>query len=104
MRMLRLSGLDSDAMTDDQRDAFVNMAENLGIEPVKPRTWSIFISRKPKNARNPAPSQPVVSKGRVSVAGQGAGGRASGSDSENRHQRREQNGRVSPISKIRLAT
>ena len=33
MRMLRLSGLDSDGMTDDQRDAFVNMAENLGIEP-----------------------------------------------------------------------
>ncbi len=33
MRMLRLSGLDSDAMTDDQRDAFINMAENLGIEP-----------------------------------------------------------------------
>jgi len=33
MRMLRLSGLDSDAMTDDQRDAFINMAENLGIAP-----------------------------------------------------------------------
>ena len=33
MRMLRLSGLDSDDMTDDQRDAFVNMAENLGIDP-----------------------------------------------------------------------
>jgi formylglycine-generating enzyme required for sulfatase activity len=31
--MLRLSGLDADDMTDDQRDAFVNMAENLGIEP-----------------------------------------------------------------------
>jgi formylglycine-generating enzyme required for sulfatase activity len=33
MRMLRLSGLDADEMTDDQRDAFVNMAENLGIDP-----------------------------------------------------------------------
>ncbi|MEY2538864.1 MAG: hypothetical protein QOG67_2604, partial [Verrucomicrobiota bacterium] len=32
LRMLRLSGLDSDSMTDDQRDAFVNMAENLGID------------------------------------------------------------------------
>ena len=32
-RMLRLSGLDSDSMTDDQRDAFVNVAENLGIDP-----------------------------------------------------------------------
>ena len=33
MRLLRLSGLDSDGMTDDQRDAFVNVAENLGLEP-----------------------------------------------------------------------
>jgi formylglycine-generating enzyme required for sulfatase activity len=33
MRMLRLSGLDSDEMTDDQRDALINMAENLGIDP-----------------------------------------------------------------------
>src|SRR4051794_18707872 len=28
LRMLRLTGLDSDGMTDDTRDAFVNMAEN----------------------------------------------------------------------------
>lgn len=32
LRMLRLSGLDSDAMSDETRDAFVNMAENLGID------------------------------------------------------------------------
>jgi formylglycine-generating enzyme required for sulfatase activity len=32
LRMLRLSGLDDEAMTDDQRDAFINMAENLGLE------------------------------------------------------------------------
>jgi formylglycine-generating enzyme required for sulfatase activity len=31
-RMLRLSSLDTDGMADDTRDAFVNMAENLGIE------------------------------------------------------------------------
>jgi len=31
LRMLRLSGLDGEAMTDDQRDAFINMAENLGL-------------------------------------------------------------------------
>jgi formylglycine-generating enzyme required for sulfatase activity len=30
--MLRLSGLDSDGMSDETRDTFVNMAENLGIE------------------------------------------------------------------------
>jgi len=33
LRMLRLSGLDSDGMADETRDAFINMAENLGIEP-----------------------------------------------------------------------
>ncbi|HSP44573.1 MAG TPA: hypothetical protein VLO30_01145, partial [Chthoniobacterales bacterium] len=32
MRMLRLSSLDTFGMADDTRDAFVNMAENLGIE------------------------------------------------------------------------
>ena len=32
LRFLRLSGLDADAMTDDQRDAFINVAENLGID------------------------------------------------------------------------
>jgi formylglycine-generating enzyme required for sulfatase activity len=31
-RMLSLSGLDADSMTDDQRDAFINIAENLGID------------------------------------------------------------------------
>lgn len=33
LRMLRLSRLDSDGMADETRDAFVNMAENLGIDP-----------------------------------------------------------------------
>jgi len=33
LRLLRLSGLDTDSMTDDQRDAFINMAENLGMDP-----------------------------------------------------------------------
>ncbi len=33
LRMLQLTGLDSDGMSDDTRDAFVNMAENLGIDP-----------------------------------------------------------------------
>ena len=32
LRMLRLTGLDSVGMSDDTRDAFVNMAENLGID------------------------------------------------------------------------
>src|SRR2546423_1305238 len=32
LRMLRLSGLDTDGMADETRDAFVNMAENLGLD------------------------------------------------------------------------
>ena len=32
LRMLRLSALDSTSIRDDQRDAFINMAENLGID------------------------------------------------------------------------
>jgi formylglycine-generating enzyme required for sulfatase activity len=33
LRMLRLSNLDSTSMGDDQRDTFIDMAENLGLEP-----------------------------------------------------------------------
>lgn len=33
LRLLRLSNLDSAAMTDDQRDTFIDMAENLGLDP-----------------------------------------------------------------------
>ena len=33
LRLLRLSNLDSAGMTDDQRDAFINMAESLGMDP-----------------------------------------------------------------------
>ncbi len=33
LRMLRLSNLDSMSMGDDQRDTFIDMAENLGVDP-----------------------------------------------------------------------
>lgn len=32
-RMLRLSGLDAESMSDDRRDTFIDMAENLGLDP-----------------------------------------------------------------------
>ena len=32
-RMLRLSGLDADSMSDERRDTFIDMAENLGLDP-----------------------------------------------------------------------
>jgi formylglycine-generating enzyme required for sulfatase activity len=33
LRLLRLSNLDSVTMSDDQRDTFIDMAENLGLDP-----------------------------------------------------------------------
>jgi formylglycine-generating enzyme required for sulfatase activity len=33
VRVLQLSGLDSESMTDDQRDALINIAENSGLDP-----------------------------------------------------------------------
>ncbi len=33
LRMLRLSNLESMSMSDDQRDTFIDMAENLGLDP-----------------------------------------------------------------------
>jgi formylglycine-generating enzyme required for sulfatase activity len=33
LRLLRLSNLDSSSMSDDQRDTFIDMAENLGLDP-----------------------------------------------------------------------
>ena len=60
MRMLRLSGLDGDDMTDDQRDAFVNMAENLGIEPGEAEDLvDLYLEEIEKHAA-PPPSKPVV--------------------------------------------
>src|SRR5207237_2859350 len=33
LHLLRLSNLDSYTMSDNQRDTFIDMAENLGLEP-----------------------------------------------------------------------
>ena len=32
-RMLQLSGLDGESMSDDRRDTFIDMAENMGLDP-----------------------------------------------------------------------
>jgi formylglycine-generating enzyme required for sulfatase activity len=61
MRMLRLSGLDSADMTDDQRDAFVNMAENLGIEPGDAEDLvDVYLEEIEENTSPPPPSKSVV--------------------------------------------
>ncbi len=66
MRMLRLSGLDGDAMTDDQRDAFINMAENLGIDAGEAEDMVDLyleeIEENPNPTPPPAPA-PAVGKG-----------------------------------------
>lgn len=66
LRMLRLSGLDADDMTDDQRDAFINMAENLGIAPSDAEDM-VDLYLDEIEARNappppPKPSAIIVSK------------------------------------------
>ena len=60
MRMLRLSGLDGDDMTDDQRDAFVNMGENLGIEPGDAEDLVDLYLEEIEEKPAPPPSKPVV--------------------------------------------
>jgi formylglycine-generating enzyme required for sulfatase activity len=63
MRMLRLSALDSDAMTDDQRDAFINMAENLGIDPGDAEDMVDAYLEEIEERLNPAPkAKPVARK------------------------------------------
>jgi formylglycine-generating enzyme required for sulfatase activity len=60
MRMLRLSGLDSADMTDDQRDAFVNMAENLGIEPGDAEDLVDLYLEEIEGNTAPQPPKPVI--------------------------------------------
>ncbi|MEO8438828.1 MAG: SUMF1/EgtB/PvdO family nonheme iron enzyme [Spartobacteria bacterium] len=60
MRMLRLSGLDADEMTDDQRDAFVNMAENLGLEPGDAEDMVDLYLEEIEEEQAPAPVKPAV--------------------------------------------
>ena len=68
MRMLRLSGLDSIDMTDDQRDAFINMAENLGIEPGEAEDMvDLYLEEiEAKNAPPPPPKPAPVVMAKVS--------------------------------------
>ena len=62
MRMLRLSALDGDAMTDDQRDAFINMAENLGIDAGEAEDMVDVYLEEIEALANPPKAQPVVRK------------------------------------------
>src|SRR4029077_7340007 len=59
LRMLRLSGLDDMAMTDDQRDAFINMAENLGLEADEAEDL-VDLYLEEANGASPAEATPEV--------------------------------------------
>lgn len=58
MRMLRLSGLDDISMTDDQRDAFINVAENLGLEPADAEDMVDDYLEEIEGAALPTPAAP----------------------------------------------
>jgi formylglycine-generating enzyme required for sulfatase activity len=56
LRMLRLSGLDSAGISDETRDTFVNMAENLGIEPGEAEDLIDLYLEEIEEANAPAPA------------------------------------------------
>ena len=77
-RFLKLSGLDSDSMTDDQRDALINMAENLGLNggdaedivddfleelDTQPQKPAVSVSPSPLRSPAPVKTSPLVKAG-----------------------------------------
>ncbi len=70
LRMLRLSNLDSEGMSDDTRDAFVNMAENLGLDPGEAEDivdQYLDEADQATMSAAPAPPQPAQQRARVEV-------------------------------------
>lgn len=83
MRMLRLSNLDSDAMTDDQRDAFVNMAESLTIDPGEAEDLiDDYLDEADDLAPSAAPAAPVVVKVGGTAAKKVSAGKSAGAAEE----------------------
>ena len=77
-RMLRLSGLNGDSMTDDQRDAFIKMGENLGldtddaedlVDDYLDEADSVGDEDTPAPAPRVEVSQPAAAKGESSAEG-----------------------------------
>ncbi len=69
MRMLRLSNLDSEGMSDDTRDAFVNMAENLGLDPGDGGGHCRPISGRSRPGRDECGAAPVAASAAVGGGG-----------------------------------
>jgi formylglycine-generating enzyme required for sulfatase activity len=70
MKLLRLSGLDGESMTDDQRDAFINVAENSGIDAGEAEDmvdeYLEEIEQKELAAMTPAKPAPITLNGKSS--------------------------------------
>jgi formylglycine-generating enzyme required for sulfatase activity len=63
LRLLRLSNLDSSTMSDDQRDTFIDMAENLGLEPGEAEDLvDVFLEDADEKAFAPAAPTPSMAK------------------------------------------
>ena len=79
LRLLRLSGLDSDSMTDDQRDALINMAENLSLDPGEGEDLvDLYLEEADEKAlaaiAKPAVAAGIAGSGRTNPLGPKAGG------------------------------
>ena len=67
LRLLRLSNLDSSSMSDDQRDTFIDMAENLGLEPGEAEDLvDLYLDEADEKSFGAA--APVLSTPRIQVA------------------------------------
>ncbi len=86
MRMLRLSALDGDAMTDDQRDAFINMAENLGIDAGEAEDMVDVYLEEIEERANPTKDPASSPEGHKGWCRKHTSCREGGRDSKNRHQ------------------
>src|SRR5947209_7114164 len=57
LRMLRLSNLDTFSMSDDQRDTFIDMAENLGLDPGEAEDLvDVYLEESDEKELNGSPS------------------------------------------------
>lgn len=72
IKLMRLSGLDGESMTDDQRDAFINVAENSGIDAGEAEDmvdeYLEEIERKELAAMSQMKTAPIVLNGKKTVA------------------------------------
>lgn len=67
LRMLRLSNLDSFSMSDDQRDTFIDMAENLGLDPGEAEDLCDVYLEEADEKSLMAPAGPSTSASKIEI-------------------------------------